>query len=760
MSAEQNKTTSEDWLSLTEDDSSWLKAIELDESLQQASDADLDWLLPLDALQDTPATVSTTGTTASLAVPPQPVTPNPATNNTPPSLDNLFADVSSEQSIPPWDTLDEFAQSPVYQEISQSLAVNAYSLDELEAWEQEALQATQDPAYSDWTEVPSSLSEMARCEAQEQQAWDVDEGETRAFADEETRAFLHSFREDIGDYPSEITAPSEDRQPQIDQVFEEIISEVRPVAQVGELNFIEDDFQQSEFAIAPPADPAAYLDNFELDPNDINIDLDIDLEDFRNSAASPPLHETFSANSLPPLPPLPPPKSAEPDSSPSIGDKWANPAKQMSTSLNPDRRPFEAAPPALITNVFPSKAKSEIDIFNLDESTDWSGLLETDTAVNQDDQRPAPVPFAPPPSPPPQLAQPKISAPPPPPKTKQPTKPAASTLYQEVRQFQELLDDSNLSAVSLESGVRPLPDPLADDVPLHSRPVSGAPQVQTAQPQVKLPKLPVLPWGAIAKFGGIAVGAIAVLWIGGTVLNRPLTELGLRTGLWKDASGKNLSRIVLNDANLENANFSNANLDQARLQNANLKGAIFVEARLNGVTLSGANLRGARLNRASIVFSNLTRADLSLVDLSEADLTRANLTGAKLNGANLQGTKIGKPRTPEATKLDREALLLWQALNEPAVGRNMSRTNFLGFRFDNADLRRANFTDSNLSFATFENAKLNGANFTGAILNSANFSGADLSGTFLGSASWERDKPPRSDAKTVCPDGKLGPCRF
>jgi len=329
-----------------------------------------------------------------------------------------------------------------------------------------------------------------------------------------------------------------------------------------------------------------------------------------------------------------------------------------------------------------------------------------------------------------------------------------------VRQFQELLDDSNLSAVNLDDAVRPLADPLADDVPLHSREVSGAQKVKASQPPVKLPPLPALPWGAIAKFGGIAVGAIAVLWLGGTVFNRPLTELGLRTGLWKDAKGKDLSRIVLNDANLENANFSHANLDGARLQNANLKGAIFVEARLNGVSLSGANLRGARLNRASIVFSNLTRADLSLVDLSEADLTRANLTGAKLNGANLQGTKIGKPGTAEATKFDREALLLWQALNEPAVGRNMSRSNFLGFRFNQADLRRANFTNSNLSFATFENAKLNGANFTGAILNSTNFSGADLSGTFLGDASWDRDKPPQSDAKTVCPNGKLGPCRF
>jgi len=785
MLPEQNNTTAEDWLSFTEEDSSWLKAIELDESLQQGSDADIDWLLPLNALQDTPPTVSTIGTTASLAVNPQADAPSAT-----PSLDN---------GLPTWDALDDFAQSPVYEEISQNLSLDGYSLDDLEAWEQEALQATQDPKYSDWTEVPSSLSEMALREAQqqEQMAWDVKDAydvsqdqETKDFTGtppftyevfEETeppqtdygfvsdhvpeQAPAYSYSEDIGDRPSEITEPSDAPQSQIDQAFEEIISEIRPVEKVGEFNFVADDFQQSEFNIAhldqqdsfalpaPPA-PASYLDNFELDPNDINIDLDIDLEEFRNSADSPPLHETFSPTFLPPLPPLPTTPSSEPDSSPSAGDKWANPAKQMSTGLNPDRRPFEAAPPSLITNVSPSK----IDIFDLDENTDWSGLLEVNTAVNPDDASPAPTPVAPPPLTPSRPAAPKPSAvkpasPQPTARAKESPSPA---LYQEVRQFQELLDDSNLAAVN------PVP-PVVADVPLHSREVSGVHKVakpQSVSPQIQLPQLPTLPWVMIAKFGGIAVAAIAVFWLGGIVFNRPLTEIGLRTGLWKDASGKDLARVALNDANLEDANFSNANLDGARLQNANLKGAIFAEARLNGVSLAGANLRGARMNRASVVFSDLTRADLSLVDLSDADLTRANLTGARLNGANLQGTKIGKPDTAEATRFDREAFLLWQALNEPAVGRNMSRTNFLGFRFNNADLRRANFTDSNLSFATFENAKLNGANFTGAKLNSANFNGADLSGAFLGNASWDRDKPPQSDAKTVCPDGKLGPCRF
>ena len=762
MSAEQNKTTAEDWLNFSEQDSSWLKALELDESLQQSNEADLDWLLSLDALQekDTKPTVSTTGTTASLGVPPA--------NTSSPSLeklDNLFAnpvsDLTGDQSILPWDSLDEFAKSPTYEAISQFLSLENYAPEELEAWEREALQATQDPDYGDWTEVPSSQSEMALQEAQ--QSSDI-EGETRAFADiedGETRAFgssvpptyevqempqAHSFNEDIGDHFSEVVETEDRGHSQVDQIFEEIISEAQPIPKAGEFSFLEDDFQRSEFdishqqdsfALPSPPTTASYLDNFELKPEDIN--LDINPEEFSSFSDTPPLHETFSSPSVPPLPPLPP--RANEDSSPSEGDRWANPAKQMSTGLNPDRRPFEPAPPSLITNVAPSKAKSEIDIFDMDENTDWSGLLETDTAVEQRE-----VPFVPPL---PELSpKPKAVKPASPAEAKEVPNPPPAVLHQQVHQLQELLSNSNLSAVNTSPVVREVSPPSPE--------INSAQKVQPP----KIPLLPALPWLAIAKFGGIAVGAITVLWVGGAVLNRPLLELGLRTGLWKDASGRDLSGIVLNNANLENANFSHSNLKGARLQNANLKGANLSQAQLDGVSLAGANLRGARLHRASVEFSDLTKADLSLVDLSEADLTRANLTGAKLNGANLQGTKIGKPRTAKATKLDREALLLWQALNEPAVGRNMSRANFLGFRFNNADLRRANFSDSNLSFATFENAKLNGANFAGAKLDSTNFKGADLSGAFLGDALWDRDKPPQSDGKTICPNGKLGPCRW
>ncbi len=697
--SEQNKPTAKDWLNFPEEDSKWL-----DEALQQANEADLDWLMTLDALkeQDTPPTINTSATTASLGVPP---TTKNRSDRSEPTLDDLFPEASSSVNpeVLPW----------------TSLGTENYSLEELEAWEKEALQTAQNLADEDWTAVPSSHSAMALQETDEENE------ETRAFA--EAVPPTHGFQE----VPESFSAVDDaddtiamNTSPPMEHMFFQGSGAVAP--EVEKCHFVPEDAQLSEFDIARleqqgsvPSASASYLDNFELKTEDINID--IDLEDLGNAEVSPPLHETFEASAVPPLPPLPPISREEP----STAGKWANPAKQMSTGLNPDRRPFEPAPPSLITNVSPSKAGGEIDIFDMDEDTDWSGLLEEETVVSEEDAPPPPKPVKP----------------------KEVPNTPPDVLYQEVRQFQELLNDSNLSSVNV---VPPVEKP-----PLHSHEVVQ-PEAQPRKPLT----LPALPWGMIAKVGGIAVGAIAVLWLGGTVFNRPLTELGLRTGLWKSASGKDLSRIVLENANLENADFSHANLEGARLRNANLKGANLSQARLNGVTLAGANLRGARLHRARVVFANLTKADLSLADLSEADLTRANLTGAKLNGANLQGTKIGKPSTAAATRLDREALLLWQALNEPAVGRNMSRTNFLGFRFDNADLRRANFSDSNLSFATFENAKLNGANFAGAKLDGTNFGGADLSGAFFGDASWEQNRPPQSNEKTICPSGKLGPCRF
>ena len=113
-----------------------------------------------------------------------------------------------------------------------------------------------------------------------------------------------------------------------------------------------------------------------------------------------------------------------------------------------------------------------------------------------------------------------------------------------------------------------------------------------------------------------------------------------------------LSRAVLNGANLAHANLSSADLSEATLRRANLK-----DADLRGADLTNADLTGANLSHATLTPGNLRPADLShailisnlrpaiLTDailisanLAQADLTNAILTDAKLAGANLTQT--------------------------------------------------------------------------------------------------------------------------
>ena len=78
-------------------------------------------------------------------------------------------------------------------------------------------------------------------------------------------------------------------------------------------------------------------------------------------------------------------------------------------------------------------------------------------------------------------------------------------------------------------------------------------------------------------------------------------EGGVRANL----AGANLSRAILDGANLDGANLARANLYEASLAGANLDGANLYEANLYGAILAGANLSGAILDGA-----NLSRAIL------------------------------------------------------------------------------------------------------------------------------------------------------
>ena len=115
------------------------------------------------------------------------------------------------------------------------------------------------------------------------------------------------------------------------------------------------------------------------------------------------------------------------------------------------------------------------------------------------------------------------------------------------------------------------------------------------------------------------------------------------------SQANNLSNVnfhVLKDKSLTSVNFSNVTLSSGKdmsglvLEEANLSGAV-----LSGVNLSGANLRGVNLLHATLIGANLSNADLTGANLEGADLSGANLEGADLTNvvmkdANVHSTKF------------------------------------------------------------------------------------------------------------------------
>ncbi len=256
------------------------------------------------------------------------------------------------------------------------------------------------------------------------------------------------------------------------------------------------------------------------------------------------------------------------------------------------------------------------------------------------------------------------------------------------------------------------------------------------------------------------VGLILLMIGGGgmMLLQRPYTELGLKIGFIKDASGKNLQGMNFKDAKLENVNFSGANLEAAVFENANLKGADLSDAKLDGVNFARANLRGTRLLRTSIVWANFKGAQLNLADLEGADVNRSNFAGATLQGANLRGMKLGEG--DKMARLEPRDRLMWQLVNEPKPGRNLAGQNLSGFNLNGAVLAGANLTNSQLSFVDLTGADLKNANLSGSTVKGMNLTGAKLNGAQFAGAIWDKDKPPKTDGTTVCPNGKPGPCKF
>ena len=294
-----------------------------------------------------------------------------------------------------------------------------------------------------------------------------------------------------------------------------------------------------------------------------------------------------------------------------------------------------------------------------------------------------------------------------------------------------------------------------------NKPAAAHPQAAASRPKITLPAVSLESlWQDYLKIPAIGLGVIGGAFLLYSLLNRPVFDLGLRWGIFKDASGKDFTKTDFKGAKLDNVNFSKAILTGSQMQDASLVGANFQEANLDGVNFTKANLSRARLIQASIIWAEFNNAQMNLVDLAGANLERSNLVNAKMEGVNLKDSKIGAQGTEKATKFSSVILLSWQIVNEARDGRNLADQNLSGLNLSFSNLKRANLTNSKLNYTDLTGTDLSGANLSGSQVNGANWSGANLTGIKLSDVVFDKNKLPKTDEETICPNGKKGVCKF
>jgi len=295
-----------------------------------------------------------------------------------------------------------------------------------------------------------------------------------------------------------------------------------------------------------------------------------------------------------------------------------------------------------------------------------------------------------------------------------------------------------------------------------NEPAAAHPQaVAPSRPKITLPTVSLESlWQDYLKIPAIGLGVIGGAFLLYSLLNRPVFDLGLRWGLFKDASGKDFTNTNFKGAKLDNVNFSKAILTGSQMQDASLVGANFQDANLDGVNFTKANLSRARLIQASVIWAEFNNAQMNLVDLAGANLERSNFVNAKMEGVNLKDSKIGAQGTEKATKFSSVILLSWQIVNEARDGRSLADQNLSGLNLSFSSLKRANLTNSKLNYTDLTGTDLSGANLSGSQVNGANWSGANLTGVKLSGVAFDKNKLPKTDEETVCPNGKKGVCKF
>lgn len=104
----------------------------------------------------------------------------------------------------------------------------------------------------------------------------------------------------------------------------------------------------------------------------------------------------------------------------------------------------------------------------------------------------------------------------------------------------------------------------------------------------------------------------------------------------------NLTKLYLNNIDLNGADLAKVNLANGYLASADLQNANLYDANLKEAILLSANLKRAELREADLSGANLKAAILEKADLKGTKLIGANLKGADLRGAELEGIDLNE----------------------------------------------------------------------------------------------------------------------
>ncbi len=510
---------------------------------------------------------------------------------------------------------------------------------------------------------------------------------------------------------------------------------------------------------------------------DLVTDEDWDPTDRHESPPETPqvLPPLPSLPPLPPLPSLPPlnsPRSSQPSSSnashqgrietksqrgfeqfdlPELEwEETVSPRLGGETKLRKDRS--SDLPPIPKSGPLPGTTEyKQVLSENLSSDMSWSEILDMQPDISAEPLNIPDIPARKPTDPPNQASRSNF-APPDIQQGRSPTQNLPNNIpVDRIEQMGAFSDSGNTDFNT--PGFAGMPESMGDDDPMPRD------RIKPSRPSINIPNIPELwdRYGEKLKIPAIALGAIAAVFGFFSIppIKRFTVETGLRIGFNKDASGQDLTGINFKGGNLEKVNFTNANLTNANLESVNLKGTTLIGTKLDGANLQKADLKGARLVNASLVQANLANATLNLADLSDANLAKANLSKANLNGALLKGSKI-----ESSTKIDPEDLLMWQIVNEPRANRNLAGINMTGFNLSSASLQGAKLTDAKLTWSDLSNSDLSNAKLDRTDMSGANLQGANLKGANLAQATWAKDRAPKTDNQTICPNGAQGPCKL